>query len=181
MDTRIKTDLTAEVIALDDVKNFIKFDEDSDEEVQLIQDMITAVRAHFEKRTGLSFGEKTYETLFHYYDRPFLLPVAPVISIESVEVVDYEGTKTALTLNSGYYKRGMLEVGILATISESETLLVTYTAGYGDDATQKLPADLKNAMKMQVKQWYDNRDDFLEFNILGSIDRVLQLHKMKLI
>jgi hypothetical protein len=36
-------------------------------------------------------------------------------------------------------------------------------------------------MMAQIKQWYDNRDDFYEFKILGSIEKILYLHKTKLI
>jgi len=182
MDTRIKVNIKTEILTLKEVKNFLKFnDEDSDEEM-LIINMIAAVRAHFEKKTGLSFTEKTYETLFHFYDKPYILPVAPVISVDTVEVIDYQGTKMTLTLNSGYYKRGLYEIEIQPFgVGTSDTLLVTYKAGYGHDDTEPLPEDLKDAMRKQIMQWYDNRDDYREFNILGSIDKVLQLYKTRVI
>lgn len=182
MDTRIKVNIATEILTLKEVKNFIKFkDEDSNEEI-LIINMISAVRTHFERRTGLSFIEKTYETMFHYYDRPYQLPVSPVISVDTVEVVDYQGTKMPLTLNNGYYKKGLYEIEIQPFgVGQSDTLLVTYKAGYGHANTEPLPEDLKDAMRKQIMQWYDNRDDYREFNILGSIDKVLQLYKTKLI
>ena len=184
MDLRIKTDLTSEVLKVDDVSAFIKFeDSDHGEEVALIANMISSVRCHFEKRTGLAFAQKTFEVLFKYNDKPFVLPVVPIISIDKVELVDYQGTKIELILNSGYYKRGLYEVEIQTSQMTSGfyDLLVTFKAGYGHTDTENLPYDLKEAMLKQVKQWYDNRDDFYEFKILGSIDRLLNLHKIKLI
>lgn len=182
MDTRIKDNIKTEILTLREVKNFIKFKDDDTEEEMLIIGMIASVRTHFEKRTGLSFTEKTYETLFRPYDRPFILPVSPVISIDSVEVVDYQGNRLPLILNNGYHKRGLYEVEIIPYgVGQSDTLLVTYKAGYGHANTEPLPEDLKDAMRKQIMQWYDNRDDYREFNILGSIDKVLQLYKTKLI
>jgi len=191
MDTRIKTAAAGEVLVIDDVINFIKYeDDDVGNEMSLIAQMIAAVRVHFERRTGLSFIEKTYETLFKLDDRPYILPVSPVISVDKVELVDYEGTKTELDLNSDYYKRGLYQVEIQTSqmtgwpnpwhsIGSHYDLLVTYKAGYDHDDTEPLPFDLKDAIKKQVMQWYNNRDDFYEDKILGSIDRILQLYKTK--
>lgn len=181
MDTRINTDLVQEPINQEELQNFIKFDDDNPLEEALIASMISAVRSHFERRTGLAFAAKTLETQFRSTDRPFILPVQPVISVDKVETIDSEGIKTELTLNSDYYKRGLYEVEIRPIAPTTNDLLVTYQAGYGSDDTQDLPQDLRYAMMAQVKQWYDNRDDFYEFKILGSIERILYLHKTKLI
>ena len=192
MDTRIITDVITEPVNQDELKNFIKFEDANAEEELLISSMITAVRVHFEKRTGLSFAQKTFETLFRYNDKPYLLPRSPVITIDKVETVDYQGAKAELVLNSGYYKRGLYEIEILTSEMAGFTnpltayggyydLLVTYKAGYGHANTEPLTADLLEAMKMQIKQWYDNRDDFYEFNILGSIDKILNKHKTKVL
>jgi uncharacterized phiE125 gp8 family phage protein len=192
MNTRIKTDLVQEPLNREELANYIKFQDDNAEEDLLIAGMISSVRAHFETRTGLSFAEKTYETFFNYNDKPFILPRSPVISVDKVELIDYQGTKSELTLNSGYYKRGLYEVEILTSEMAGWTnpltsfggyydLLVTYKAGYGHADTENIPADLLEAMKKQVKQWYDNRDDFYEFSILGSIDKILNKHKTKVL
>lgn len=60
-------------------------------------------------------------------------------------------------------------------------LLVECKAGYGHDDTEDLPEDLKHAMKMQILQWYDNRDDFYEGVLLHSVDRILNSYKIRLI
>jgi len=184
MDTRIKTDTKGEPLKQDDVLKFIKFEDTSNtSEIALIIEMMASVRTHFERRTGLSFMEKTYETLFKYDDKPYVLPVQPVISVDKVELVDCEETKTELDLNNGYYKRGLYQIEIQTSQMTSGgyyDLLVTYKAGYGHDDTEALPFDLQDAMKKQVKQWYDNRDDFYEFKILGSIEKILNTYKTRL-
>ena len=177
MKTRIKTDITSEILTSDEVSTFIKFEDTDAPETSLIKNMITAVRSHFEKRTGLSFVEKTYETFFRHDESPFYLPVSPVISIDKVEKIDYLGEKTELTLNTDYYKKGFYDIEILPVLSSPYDLFVTYKAGYGHDDTEVLPGDLMEAMKRQLAQWYDNRDDFLELNILGGIEKILQAHR----
>jgi len=192
MDTRIKIDADQEPVSLDELRNYIKFEDDNAEEDLLIEGMISSVRAHFEKRTGLSFAPKTYETFFKYDDRPFILPRSPVISVDKVELIDCQVIKSELVLNSDYFKKGLYEVEILTSemaggqnplisFGGYYDLLVTYKAGYGHVDTEKLPADLIEAMKKQIKQWYDNRDDFYEFNILGGIDKILNKHKVKIL
>lgn len=180
MDVRIKTDLAAEVLTLNEVAQFIKYeDSEQGDELSLIESMIGSVRSHFERRTGLSFAPKTFEVYFRKEEAPFILPVVPVISVDKVEAVDYEGTKTELTLNTDYYKKGLYEVEI--TAPKGYDILVTFQAGYGNAATEALPRDLREAMLKQILRWYDNRDDFYEMNILGSIERILQTHKTSLI
>lgn len=181
MDTRIVTDITQEPIAQEELQNFIKFDDDNSLEEALIASMIKAVRTNFETKTGLAFAEKTLSTHFGYHDRPYILPVIPVISIDKVEAIDIEGSKTELVLNSDYYKRGLYEVEIIPVMTAGSGLLVTYKAGYGNENTEELPEDLRYAIMAQIKQWYDNRDDFYEFKILGSIDKILNARKTKLL
>jgi len=187
MKTRIATDIVKEILTSDEVSTFIKFEDTDNPETSLIKNMITAVRSHFEKRTGLSFIEKTYETFFRHDESPFYLPVSPVISVDKVEMIDSLGEKTELTFNTDYYKRGFYDIEILPTLSSTLNpltgfggnydLFVTYKAGYGHSDTEALPGDLMEAMKRQIAQWYDNRDDFRELNILGGIEKILQAHR----
>jgi len=190
MNTRIKTDCTSEVLSFDEVRQFIKFEDTSEgDEVGLINNMIKAVRTHLERRLEMSFNEKTYETYFKHSEHPFILPISPVISITKVETVDYEGTKTELTLNTDYHKKGLYEIEIvpysISTVpnpwfnfwSSEYDLLVTYKAGYGDDDTEDLPYDLRQAMLRQVIKWYDNRDDFRELNMMPEIDSIVRKYR----
>lgn len=180
MDLRITTDLAAEILTLNEVAQFIKYeDSEQGDELSLIESMIGSVRSHFERRTGLSFAPKTFEVYFRKEEAPFILPVAPVISVDKVETVDYQGTKTELTLNTDYYKKGLYEVEI--TAPKGYDILVTFQAGYGDTNTQNLPEDLKHAMLMQILRWYDNRDDFYELKFMGSVEKILHTHKTRLI
>ena len=188
MDIRIKTDITSEVLSAADLKPYIKYEDSDADEITVIDDMIKTVRTYLEQRTGSSFAQRTYEIFFKSGESPFILPVYPVISVDKVETVDYQGTKAELELNSGYYKAGLYEVTIIASVSssvnnpfsESESsynLLVTCKAGYGHADAENLPKDLLGAMKTQVFQWYENRDDFYEGNYLGMVDKIIRLYR----
>lgn len=191
MDLRIKTDVDSEILAAANVAQYLKYEDSATAELALIDDMIIEVRAYFEKVTGLSFIEKTYQVLFKHDDKPYILPVSPVISVESVKTVDIEGTEDTLTLNSDYYKRGLYKIEIITdassianpfrTFAGKYDLLVEFKAGYGHSDTETLPGDLLGAIKKQVKQWYDNRDDFYELKILGSINKVLSRYQVRLL
>ncbi|MFO8021522.1 MAG: head-tail connector protein [Perlabentimonas sp.] len=176
---KISQDITAEPVSTDDVRQFIKHTDDTDtDEIELIEDMIKGVRWYIERQTGLALAEKT---IIEYFERDnngqYVLNIAPVISVDKVELLDLEETATELTLNEDYFKSGLYEKVILTNeVSNSHTLKVTYTAGYGDD-TEPLPFDLKQAVMRQVKQWYDNRDEYLDGTYMSTVHAIIKSYQ----
>jgi len=182
MDLRLKTDLTSEPLSAKDLKPYIKYEDTDVDEINLIDEMIVAARTLFERRTGLSFAKKIYQCFFLKEDKPYILPVRPIISVDKVETIDYLNEKTELTYNTEYFKKGLYEIEIVTSmVSSGSNLLVEFTVGYGDTETETLPGDLIEAMKRQVAQWYDNRDDFRELELLGSIEKIISLYRGMLI
>jgi len=176
MDKRIKTEITSEILSASDLKRFINYDDTNASEIELIDDMIKSVRTHLERRMSTSFAQRTYEVFFKSSDSPYILPVFPIISIDTVETIDIEGDTEELELNSGYFKKGTYEVEILPVLATYD-LKVTCKAGYGHTDTEILPLDIVGAIKSQVFQWYDNRDDFYEGNFLGMIGKIIRSYK----
>ena len=193
MNIRIKTDLEAEPLTLAVMSQFLKYEDNQTAENTLISSMISSVRTILEQRTGLVFAAKTFEVHFDPSDYPFVIPVYPIISVDSMVAIDYQGTETDLTLNTDYYKTGMYEIDLIINSLlnyNPETLdddkyhdryKVTVKAGFGHDDTETLPVALLNAMQSQVFQWYQNRDDFHEGNVLGLIDKAVILFKREFI
>ena len=193
MNIRIKTDLEAEPLTLAVMSQFLKYEDNQTAENTLISSMISSVRTILEQRTGLVFASKTFEVHFDPSDYPFVIPVYPIISVDSMVAIDYQGTETDLTLNTDYYKTGMYEIDLIINSLlnyNPETLdddkyhdryKVTVKAGFGHDDTETLPVALLNAMQSQVFQWYQNRDDFHEGNVLGLIDKAVMLFKREFI
>lgn len=188
MQIRISTALTTEPLTLAVMKHFLKYEEgeadaeDLTAEEVLINSMISSVRILLEKRTGLTFAQKTFEIHFDNDDFPFVIPVYPVISVDEVLIIDSSGTEgDALVVNSGYSKAGMYEIDLnVPGMNSISRLKVTAKAGYGHNDTETLPALLMDAMKTQIFQWYENRDDFKELNVLGIIDKSVNLFKRNL-
>lgn len=179
MQTRIKTDLSVEPLTLAVMSQFLKYEDNATAENALINAMISSVRILLEKRTGLTFAEKEFEILFDSDDYPFIIPVSPIISVDEVITIDYQGTESdALVLNTGYFKAGMYEVELIVPglIARSK-VKATVKAGYGHADTEDIPAIITDAMKTQVFQWYENRDDFKELNTLGVINKIVNLFK----
>ena len=187
MDKRIKTEITSEILSAADLKTFINYDDTNAAEIVLIDDMIKAVRTHLERKTSMSFAQRVYEIYFKADESPFILPVFPIISIDKVETVDHEGTPVELVLNSGYFKKGLYDVEILPVMGPSSNpfasgsghldLQVECKAGFGHADTEILPLDIVVAMKSQVFQWYDNRDDFYEGNYIGKVDKIISSYR----
>lgn len=177
---RITQDISTEPVTITDVKQFIKFSDTDTAETSLIEDMIKGARVYLEKRTGLALAQKTIIEYFNQeYLNEYVLSIAPVISVDSVEVLDVEEESTPQTLNTNYFLRGLYERIITINVASVEQLKVTYKAGYGESETEDLPYDLKQAVLRQVIQWYDNRDEFINGVYMDQIGDIIRMYNRK--
>lgn len=162
---KVHTDSTTEPISVDEAKLYCRVsgtDEDS-----LFADLIKAARESLEKYTSSTFAEKKLHCTWVTppEDDTYELPYGPVISVDAVYRIDYEGNEEAMTLNSDYYVFGNQDAlvkvarywssGILSTTS----VRVEYTAGYGNAATELLPDALRLAILKQVATDYEIREN----------------------
>ena len=179
MELRTITDLSSEPVTLAVVKNRIKakYGTDATEDAE-INSMIKAARQMIELYCDLSLGSKVIEIFYHADEvsaKRVRLPAGPHSVMTSVKRINQEGTETALTLNTDYYKRGTLfwELEFLTSTvnpwSEGAVTADDYkirlTAGYGitgDNATETIPEAIKQAIELQVLLWY-------HFNFDGQI------------
>lgn len=193
MEIKVKTPATLEPVTSEQAQQYIKFAYgDDSSEVQLLDDLISAVRTHIEMRTGLVLTERDYEILFNHMDGEdfhfsvvtmnpgalgFRLPVSPVYQVTKVETIDLDDTAEELTKNTDYYQKGSYQPIILYPLSTSQELKVTCTAGYGDN-TENCPADIKEAIKKQVGRWYWNRDDYVEGKFIDEVSNIVNKHAL---
>ena len=181
MEIRTITDMTSEPVTLAVVKNRIKakYGTDTVEDAE-INSMIKAARQMIEVYCDLSLGSKVIEIFYHADEvaaKRVRLPAGPhsVMTANYPVRINQEGTETALTLNTDYYKRGTLfwELEFLtATINPwsegdmtDDDYKIRLTAGYGitgDNATETIPEGIKQALELQVLLWY-------HFNFDGQI------------
>lgn len=103
---------------------------------------------------------------------------SPLIAVSQVAYYDPDGTLQTLGANTDYVVDTTLEPGRItpaagtnwpATQDRPGAVRITYTAGYASRAA--IPEVIKQAMRMQISHWYENR----EAVITGTISKELEL------
>lgn len=152
----------------------------------LVQVLIKAAREHVEDETGLALVTQTWRmTLncwpFERRDQWFdgvrelpvteleaetvLIPKAPFQSIDAVNTIDESGTATEWAASNYYavieqdYGRLCRKAGHVwpTTSRDFGGIEIDFLCGFGALATD-VPDDLRLAVKMIVKHWYDHPD-----------------------
>ena len=174
LQTRVITDIVTEPVSVAEAKLYCKVQDSADDTLWPI--LITSARRMLEKYTMTSFAEKTLHATWVEVPRTNYveLPYGPVISIDHIYRIDHEGTEEELVLNSDYYVMGDQDAIIKITSYWSSgkvyvnSIRAEYKAGYGNTATEVLPAELKLAILKQVATDYELRE-----NIVQGITTVL--------
>lgn len=90
------------------------------------------------------------------------IPLAPLISVDSVEYTGSDGVDVALTgfrqLGLGSTQPAYLMPAVgnswPSTLCEPESVRIAFTAGY-----EEIPVGIKHAILLMVGHWYENRED----------------------
>lgn len=154
-----------EPLTLAQAKAWPELAEAEDHWDDLITALITAAREKVESFCSRQLISATWRlTLDRFPATQIWLPRPPLQGITSVTYVD--GAGTTQTWDSDSYDVDTDgEPGRLAPAygktwpvprSEINAVKVTYTAGYGDDATD-VPEILLLACRMLIEHWFDNR------------------------
>lgn len=137
----------------------------------VITGLIGAATAHLDGWTGIlgrCLCEQTWRQDFDDFRSCLRLPLFPVISITSVKYTDTAGTEQTIPSENYTLKNDDLGAYVEFTSSysfpslntESAAVRVTYLAGYADIAgtpkTSSVPDDIKNAIALLVRHWFDN-------------------------
>ena len=137
----------------------------------VIAGLIGAATAHLDGWTGIlgrCLCEQTWRQDFDDFRSCLRLPLFPVISITSVKYTDTAGAEQTIPSENYTLKNDDLGAYVEFTSSysfpslntESAAVRVTYLAGYADIAgtpkTSSVPDDIKNAIALLVRHWFDN-------------------------
>ena len=137
----------------------------------VITGLIGAATAHLDGWTGIlgrCLCEQTWRQDFDDFRSCLRLPLFPVISITSVKYTDTNGAEQTIASENYTLKNDDLGAYVEFTSSysfpslntESAAVRVTYLAGYADIAgtpkTSSVPDDIKNAIALLVRHWFDN-------------------------
>lgn len=157
---------TIEPISLNAARDYLRVDHTDDDSV--IAGLIAAARARYDARGILGRALMT-QTLDYWVDafpvgRALFLPVRPVQSIVSVSYLD--ASQTLIAADAASYVASLASeppriypVGGTwpATACVPDSVVVRLVAGVDDPGL--LPADLIQAMKINIAYWYDCRDE----------------------
>lgn len=96
-------------------------------------------------------------------DRWIELPYPPLMTVESVKVVDVDGDETIVPPEQ--YRLDLINQpgrinfkGNYPAINDTEFLVIEYTAGYGDNPND-VPAAIRHAILMTAAYLYEHRGD----------------------
>lgn len=132
----------------------------------LIDGLIAAAVSYLDGWTGIlgrALMSQTWRQDFEDFCRDLPLPLFPVASITSVKYDDVDGVEqtisntnyTLLTNDCGSYVHFKDAFSLPSVQSESgPRVRVAYVAGYADAAN--VPAAIKQAMFLMIRQWFDN-------------------------
>ncbi len=130
----------------------------------VLESYLRASMAAIEARTGKVLIAREFSwTLTGWRDMTRqTLPVAPVISVSEVKVIDRHGTETIIdpekySLERDSQRPRLSAKGMhLPMVPVNGSAEIRFEAGYGPD-WQSLPADLGQAVFLLAAHYYDNR------------------------
>jgi uncharacterized phiE125 gp8 family phage protein len=163
MSSMLLTGPAAEPLLLADAKAFLRVDNSDDDDV--ITALIAAARAHVEAQTRRALITQTWRLIRDHWPpdgRLAVLP-APLRAITAARVYDADGVTHSVDTQAftadiaaapaivSFVPWSMPEPGRCSAGIELDVQV-----GYGDAATD-VPVPLRQAIKLLVSHWYENR------------------------
>lgn len=159
---------TIEPITLAEAKAWLNIDYDDQDEV--IESIIKAARLKIEKRCGISIALKQYRMKIAGFGESIELSNPPVVSVESVKYLDEDGVEQTID-ESAYafidddYSPYLypLEDWPTDVASRPDAVRIEFTSGIDieDSPPDEVPADLLQAMRLEIGAMFENREQEL--------------------
>jgi uncharacterized phiE125 gp8 family phage protein len=149
---QVVTSPTSEPLNAQYVKNYLHWDDFTDDMTTILEDYISAARELLEKHLNVSFVKKTYKMWLdrdQLIDSKVTLLYPPHTSVVSVKGMDSEGNLEELSKDEDYYVYEEFAY-VLKMLSWYDKFVVQFKSGYGT-----LPTVLKMAIAEQVGNWYE--------------------------
>lgn len=169
---KVTSESIIEPILIQDLKIYLKIDEEETVEDDLLSMMITSAREYCEVYTGRSLASKAIEYGIDSFSTQIRLPYGPVASVQSIKYKDSSGTETVMTENTDY----LVDVdGGRVVLPNGKTwpcfspypydpIKIAYTVG------AFTPEGCKQAMLLLIGHWYANRESV----VVGSISKEIE-------
>ena len=153
---------------------------------------IKAATGYAEDRTNKVFAQRTFTLKRDSFRRVMELPVFPVLSVDSITYIDGDGAEQTMAASDYQFVPdrvpAILQLEDVPTV-DGDTLnavTITVTAGIESDNSPpdagKIPEQVKQAIKLMVGHFYENRESVNIGNITSTIpfatDALLWPHRV---
>jgi uncharacterized phiE125 gp8 family phage protein len=164
MTLRQLTSPTTAVVSLPDLKKQCRCEYHTDDDAYLV-DLELAAVAWAERWLGSAVAGREWEFLADDFSAGLVLPITPVISVDTVVYDNAAGVETALagfrSFNEGTSDRAYI-LPPVDTVwpevsGEPQAVRVVFTAGLAT-----VPAQFRHAIRLLVAGWYENRESVAE-------------------
>ncbi|WP_138379139.1 head-tail connector protein [Luteithermobacter gelatinilyticus] len=180
MNLQMITPPVGEPVTLDDVKRFLKIDTTADDTLLLV--LIAAARETCENYTGRKLlGQSWQWTLNSWGDGEVILPSAPVLTIEAVDIYSAGGftalDPAAYQLDTTFYRPRLLAVNgarLPDPDIERGGIRITFRAGYGETA-DKVPVSLTQGILHWIAATFEAQEAMLDYELA---ERLWQPYRM---
>lgn len=169
----ITTAATAEPVTLAQVKEQSRIDH-ADDDTKL-ERLITAARAHVEKRCAVRFASQTVTVKCDCFDDMARLPEAPVSSITSISYVDTAGATQVLATSVYELRADGIEAAVVLkynqtwpAIQPGSRITVVAVVGYAT-----APADVAHSILLLVSHWLENAEPVSIGESVSAIDMMI--------
>lgn len=153
-----------EPVTLADAKHFLRIEHDDDDD-DVIAALIAAARVHVEAKTRRTLINQTWRLTRDVWPAAGVLPILPVPlrAVTAIGVYRDDGMLQMLDIDMVQLDRGaapamlMFEHGALPAPGRiSGGIEIDIDVGYGS-AAEDVPAPLRQAIRLLVAHWYENR------------------------
>ena len=196
---KVTTEPTAEPLSLQEVKEYLRLEDASDERV--VQPMITAVRQFAESHLARSLMEQTITLTLdaitdqeeylqegmrtapdlNYYKNYIALPQSPVQSVTSVKTYDDSDTATTMAATKYYVDTQREPARIVLRSGETfptalrvaNAIEVVYVVGYA--SAYAIPESIRLGMLQHIAHMYEHRGDMGEYLQAREIPAMIKM------
>ena len=202
----VVTEPTTDPLDVQDVKNFLRLDENEDE--MYVRSLIGSAREYVESYCNISLINRTLKFSLDYLyevDVPLWegtrlgpditirktvidLPNSPVSSVTSITTFDDADTGTVFAASKYYVDTSAKPARVVLRNGETwptalrvgNAIEIVYVAGFGSSPRQ-VPESIRLAMLQYIAFMYEHRGDFERFpapTMPSSVDTLLMPHRI---
>jgi uncharacterized phiE125 gp8 family phage protein len=150
-----------EPLSLAEAKAFLRVETDDDD--ALISALIAAARLHVESQTQLALITQRWRMVFDCWPRHGRIAVrpAPLKAVDAARVFDAGGHAHPIDMQAfvpdlGASMLAFMPWSVPVTTRIAAGIEIDVTVGFGDAAAD-VPEPLRQAIRLLVAHWYDNR------------------------